>query len=261
MKKSFLILLINCIIIASSYTFAWGVTGHRVVAEVAQQHLNDKAQARINQILGGHPMAEIANWMDDIKSDPNPDWDTLSAYHYVTIPTGLTYEESNKNPRGDVIKGISIAIQKLKSGKLTPEMEVIYLKMLIHFLGDIHQPLHVGVGEDRGGNTISATWFGKKTNLHTIWDSDILDHKKYSYTELTSIVNCCATTEQVVKWQQDSIDTWVQENVALRKNIYTFDVNVKYWEYAYTYLNWEAMKLQLEKGGVRLAGILNEIYG
>lgn len=238
---------------------AWGMIGHRVVAEVAAQHLTEEAKAQIKEILGFRSMAEVSNWMDDIKSDPNPDLDTLRAYHYVSIPDDLTYAESNKNPKGDVVKGLLTSIEKLKDKSLSREEKEIYLKMLIHFVGDIHQPLHVGRGEDAGGNAIKVKWFGKSSNLHKVWDSDILDGKLYSYTELTNIINH-PTEQEVRQWQSDDFDVWIADNIATRPGVYDFDADERYWEYKYMYTNWPVIKIQLLKGGVRLAGLLNEIF-
>lgn len=261
MKKLILFTLICSCLAFSPKSWAWGKTGHRVVAEVACHHLTDKAKKKIKAILKGQPMAAVANWMDDIKSDTNPDLDTLRDYHWVTIPDGKTYAESNINPKGDVIQGIHIAFQKLKNGNLSPKMERIYLKMLIHFVGDLHQPLHVGRGSDRGGNTIRLTWFGHKTNLHRLWDSNMIDDKKYSYTELANIVDCTATSKEVKKWQSGTVASWAQECVQLRPQIYNFNPSEKYWEYHYEYRNWKTVESQLEKGGIRLAGLLNELFG
>ncbi|HEX7357462.1 MAG TPA: S1/P1 nuclease [Ignavibacteriaceae bacterium] len=261
MKKIIVISLTFLFIGITSKSWAWGKTGHRVVANVACRHLTDKAKKNINAILGGHSMAEVANWMDDIKSDTNPDLDTLRDYHWVTIPDGMTYAQSNKNSKGDVIKGLHIVIAKLKKGGLSPMLEREYLKMLIHFIGDLHEPLHVGRGDDRGGNSIKLEWFGHHTNLHAIWDSEMINSKLLSYTELSDMVDCCASPNQIKMWQSGTIEDWAEECVQLRPQIYHYDTSKRYWEYHYAYNNWNTVKSQLEKGGVRLAGILNNIFG
>lgn len=243
----------------SPYLSAWGLLGHRVVGEVASHHLTPKAQKQITKILGHHTLAEVSNFMDDIKSDNIERYDTLNAYHYVSIPDGLTYGESNINPKGDAIVGMNTAIRLLKSADLSLEDQQFYLKLLVHIVGDLHQPLHVGRVDDRGGNTIKVSWFGENSNLHRVWDSDIINGKLYSYTELTKIINH-PTPAQINEWQSATIDDWVSECQALRPYIYDFEEG-RYWEYKYMYVNWPIMKQQLLKGGVRLAGILNDIYG
>lgn len=260
MKYFVSIVLITFSLTLSQNSWAWGKTGHRVVAEVASKYLTKKSKAKIQEILKGHSMAEVSNFLDDVKSDHQEKYDTLRSYHYVTIPDGMKYSETNISPKGDAIKGLNFVIKQLKTHQLSPEKEVFYLKILIHLVGDIHQPLHVGNGEDLGGNKVYATWFGKKSNLHKIWDSEMINGKLYSFTELTKVVNN-TTDKEVKKWQSNSIEEWAQECVALRPGIYKFDSSQKYWEYEYTYNHWNELKQQLLKGGVRLAGILNEIYG
>lgn len=261
MKNIILIASIVVSITLSSHSLAWGKTGHRVVAAVAANHLTPKAKKKIKAILQGHSMVEVANWMDDIKSDPNPDLDTLRSYHWVTIPDGKTYATSNINPRGDVIAGIHIVVKKLKAGNLSPKLARQYLKMLIHFVGDLHQPLHCGRENDRGGNNIKVTWFGSYSNLHSVWDSDMINSKLYSYSELANIIDAPVQATQVKTWQAGTVEDWAQECVNLRSQIYDFDTTKSYWEYKYEYNNWNTVKLQLEKGGVRLAELLNEIFG
>ena len=236
---------------------AWGLTGHRVVGEVASNHLSERAAKRINAIIGNESLAVVSNWMDEIKSDPTRD--SLKAWHYATIPKGKTYAETNVSPKGDVIAGIHFVVQQLKTGKLNQEEERNFIAMLAHLVGDLHQPLHVGNGKDRGGNKVYLNWFGRSSNLHQIWDSKMIDSKAYSYTELTAIVDH-ANEEEVGLLQMGTVEKWAQENVSLRESIYDVPEG-KYWEYKYQYAQWDTVKNQLKKGGIRLAGLLNEIYG
>lgn len=260
MKTLVSIVLITFSLTLSQNSWAWGKTGHRVVGEIASKYLTKNSKNEVQKILNGHSMAEVSNFLDNIKSDPKERYDTLRPYHYVSIPDGMKYGDTNVNPKGDAIQGINIAIKKLKSKQLNAEDEAFYLKILIHLVGDIHQPLHVGRAEDLGGNKIHFNWFGKSTNLHVVWDTQMINDKLYSYTELTNIINF-TTSQEVQKWQSNSIDEWTQECLKLREGIYEFDETEKQWEYKYTYNHWDEVKQQLLKGGVRLAGILNDIYG
>ena len=254
--------LFTLVVIVLSFAYsieakAWGMLGHRVVGEVASKHLNASTKSRIHSILGHQTLAEVSNWMDDIKSDKK--YDSLNPWHYVTIPDGMKYSETNINPKGDAIAGINFVIKQLRSENLDPELEKEYLMILIHLVGDIHQPLHVGNGTDKGGNEVKVSWFGSNSNLHRVWDSEIIDGKKYSYTELTEIINH-PTNDEVVSWQSDSVEDWAHQCMQFRDGIYDFGSGYA-WEYKYMYANWGVMKDQLLKGGVRLAGILNDIYG
>ncbi|MEX1191881.1 MAG: S1/P1 nuclease [Brumimicrobium sp.] len=258
MKKLFLIgLVLLTTILFSNSANAWGMLGHRVVGEVASKHLSRKADRNIKKILGHQTLAEVSNWMDDIKSDHA--YDSLKPWHYTTIPDGMKYKDTDPNPEGDVIYGINFLVEKLKSGLLTKELECEYLKLLVHLVGDIHQPLHVGNGEDRGGNDVKVEWFWEPSNIHRVWDSGMIQSKRYSYTELTKIINH-PSKEEVKELQSTSVVDWAHEAMTFRDGIYDLPED-KEINYEYRYKHWDTMKSQLMKGGVRLAGLLNEIYG
>lgn len=257
MKHLFTFVVLFLLLTFSPEIKAWGILGHRVVGEVASQHLNEKAKLRVQNILGNQTLAEVSNWMDDIKSDSK--YDSLSAWHYVTIPDNLKYSETNVSPKGDVITGINFVIEQLKKGSLDSVLEKEYLMILVHLVGDIHQPLHVGNGTDRGGNNVKLRWFGSNSNLHRIWDSEIIDGKQYSYTELTQVINH-PKQEEIAAWQANSVEDWAHQSMDFREDIYKYESGYG-WEYKYQYVHWGTIKQQLLKGGVRLAGVLNEIYG
>ncbi len=237
--------------------FSWGQTGHRAVGEVASFYITKKAQKKINAILEGESIAIASVWMDEIKSDD--DYDHTHDWHWVEIPNGMTYSETEKNPNGNIIMTIERLILELKAGNLSTKIEKEHVKMLIHLIGDIHQPCHIGNGEDMGSNQVKVKWFGKNSNLHKVWDSEMIDGKQLSYTELANAVNN-TSKEQVKSWQQNPLDVWVAEAIALRPQVYDFrdDNNLRY-EYAYK--NWDTVQQQLLKAGIRLAGVLNNIYG
>lgn len=235
---------------------AWGMIGHRVVGEVASEHLSETAAKKIKELLGHKTLAEVSNWMDDIKSDHA--YDSLKPWHYTTIPDGKTYDETTPNPEGDVIQGITFLVEALKKGGLSKDLERDYVKLLVHLVGDIHQPLHVGNGEDRGGNDVKVEWFWEPSNIHKVWDSGIIDSKQYSYTELAKIVNH-PSEEEVERLQSTSVVDWAHEVMTFRDGIYDLPENGKI-NYEYRFKHWDTVKSQLMKGGVRLAGLLNEIY-
>ena len=244
-------------ILLNSQAWAWGKIGHRVVGEVASFYLTKKAKKNISKVLDCESLAVVSNWMDDIKSDDA--YDYANSWHWVTIPDGMTYEETEKNEDGDLIMTINRLIKELKAGNLDENTEKEHLMMLVHLVGDIHQPLHVGTGEDIGGNAVKLKWFWQNSNLHRVWDSEMIDSKQYSYTELADAVNN-TNKDEVKSLQSDPIDKWYKEAMALRPQVYALpdDMNLGY---EYSYKNWDTVKSQLMKSGIRLAGILNEIYG
>lgn len=235
----------------------WGQTGHRIVGDVAEDYLTPEAKKEIKRVLGPTSLAIASTWMDKVRSDDS--YDYMQSWHWVTIPDGKTYKETEKNPDGDLINALRTAIKKLKSGSLSAKEEQEQLKILIHLVGDIHQPLHVGTGNDRGGNDTEVEWFYEDSNLHRVWDSEIIDDTKLSYTEFSTAINH-PTKEQIQQWQNTSVIDWAQESKELRYAVYDLPEDHQIG-YEYQYENRDLLDRRLLKAGVRLAGVLNEIYG
>lgn len=253
MKKFFFVIAL----LAGFQAFPWGQTGHRVVGLIAEQHLTKKAKQNLNKVLGYQTLAEVSNYMDFIKSDDQ--FRHMNPWHYCTIPDSLTYEEAGTPEEGDVIVTIERLIAELEQGKFTDGDELFAVKMLVHLIGDIHQPLHVGKGDDKGGNDVKVKYFNRSTNLHSVWDSGIIDDEKYSYTEYTDAINH-PTATQVAAWQSASVLDWAYESKDHRTQVYDMPENNNLW-YPYVYKNIDLVNLRLLQAGVRLAGVLNKIYG
>ncbi len=235
---------------------AWGPTGHRVTGYIAEKYLTKKAKKAIRQILGGQSLAMVSTWMDEVRSDSA--YDYMADWHWVTIPDGQTYEQAEKNPKGDVIMTLERIIAELKSKKLAPAEEAERIKILVHLVGDIHQPLHVGRGDDRGGNDVRVMWFRSDSNLHRVWDSDMIDDTRLSYTELAE--SLLLPSDSLRKaWQQATVRDWAYESMKYRKQVY--DTGNNRLGYAYSYKYFHIVRERLLQAGARLAGILNEIYG
>jgi hypothetical protein len=200
----------------------------------------------------------VANWMDDVKSDLN--YDHLNTWHYLTIEDGKPYDPSIQETEGDAFEKTKMIIALLKKGGLSEKEEQEYLKMLVHLVGDLHQPLHVGRGDDRGGNDIQVTFFNQNTNLHRVWDSQIIDGKQLSYTELAAHLNRRADANTVKNLQSNGLDKWLADAIELRPLIYDLPED-KRLSYPYVYKAFPVIEKQLLAGGIRLAGILNDIYG
>ena len=251
---------LSTIIIALFFTtqaFAWGQTGHRVVAKIAQNHLSKKAKAELKSIMGHESLVEASTWMDNIKSDST--YDHASPWHYVAVPDGQTYASSEKSKKGDIYEATERMIKILKDDASTKDQKREAVRMLTHLVGDFHQPLHVGNGEDRGGNNVKVKWFYKSSNLHRIWDSGIIDGKQFSYSELALMIDHPVDANKEIICSVD-LEQWISEAIALRPQVY--DIGEKdNLSYKYQYKNWPTVKNQLYKAGIRLAQILNEIYG
>ena len=237
--------------------FAWGQNGHRIVGHIAQQHLSKKAKNRLMKLLDYNSLAEVSVWMDDIKSDDA--YDHTHDWHWVTIPDSLKYEETEKNPKGDLIMKIEELVKVLKKGNLNPQQEEEFVKYLVHLVGDLHQPLHVGTGEDMGGNAVKVEWFGERSNLHRVWDTDMIEGKNLSYTELADFLEE-PKRSTIKEWQSSSVRDWAYESMSYRPQVYDIPESGKLG-YEYSYQNFELVQKRLLQAGIRLAGLLNEIYG
>jgi nuclease S1 len=236
--------------------FGWGLTGHRAIGKVAEQNLTKKTKKEITRILGQQTLAMASTWMDDVRSDSS--FRFMDDWHWVTIKDGQNYAQSEKNPKGDIIQTLQRIIAELKSHKLSAPEEAQHVKILIHLIGDIHQPFHVGGRDDRGGNNAKVTWFKNESNMHWVWDSEMIDDTKLSYTELAESLEK-PNIGQLQMLQKSSVLDWANESMSYRSQIYNIG-NGKLG-YVYTYNNFHTVRKRLMQAGVRLAGVLNEIYG
>ena len=256
-------LLLIAAFVFSSFSFAsegdWGRTGHRATGEVAEGYLTKKAQQRIKEILNGQSLAFVSTYGDDIKSDPK--YRKYGPWHYVNLEAGQTeYSKAEANPAGDLVQAIKTSIAVLKDPKASKEDKAFYLKMLVHFMGDLHQPLHTGRGEDKGGNDIQVRWFGKGSNLHRVWDSEMINDFQMSFTELAESTDDL-TPKEVKKIKTGSILDWMYESKELSKKVYdSVEIGEKLG-YEYMYEWFPVAHDQIQKGGIRLAKVLNDIFG
>ncbi|TRX59397.1 S1/P1 nuclease [Fulvivirga sp. M361] len=235
----------------------WGITGHRVIGKIAEMHLSKRVKKKLTAILSNESLAEVSTWMDEIRSDRQ--YDHTHDWHWVTIPDEMTYQQTEKNKNGDIIASIERLIKELKSGGLTEKQETEHLKMLIHLVGDIHQPLHVGTGKDKGGNDVKVKWFWENSNLHRVWDSGMIDKKQYSYSELADRLKRTSKRD-IIQLQAASVLDWANESKSFRKQYYDLPEDNSI-NYNYMYQHWSTVELRLLQAGVRLAGILEDIYG
>lgn len=257
MKTIVFATLFACIFTLPVNVFAWGPTGHRVVGQIAENHLTPKAKKAVLELLGNESLAAVSIWMDEIRSDTA--YDQYKDWHWVTIPEGEAYAATKKNPNGDVVAAIHQLTEVLKNNASSRADKVFALKGLVHFVGDIHQPLHVGKPGDHGGNKVSVTWFKEETNLHRVWDTHLIDHYGMSYTELANNLERTFTKEQEKAWCSAKAEDWAQESVGYRKALY--EVGNGNLGYVYHYTHFATVELRLSQAGIRLASLLNSIFG
>jgi hypothetical protein len=137
--------------------------------------------------------------------------------------------------------------------------KVFYLKFLVHLVGDLHQPMHVGRLEDKGGNDIQVEWFGRGSNLHRVWDSNMIDDYGMSFTELSDALPEL-TKQQLNQLQQGTVYDWVEESQDIANTLYESVAVGEKIGYQYSYKWWATVEAQLQKGGIRLAVVLNDIF-
>ena len=241
----------------------------------------------IQAVLGDNYLAEITNWPDYVKSEDA--WDFAERWHYTTIhPDQGVNDVRERYARdttiNDAIEAIEFMIEILEGDELAimrfedimeqhgaralnNSTEATALAFLVHLVGDIHQPLHVGKNRDLGGNKITVLFFNDRTNLHSVWDTKIIEHERLSYTEFAYFID--KWDEEEVKACQDaSLDEWARESIKLREHIYNNLYNYTdresglpsfSWRYQHDYIY--KVRERLLQGGLRLAGILESIYG
>jgi hypothetical protein len=257
-------LLVTGLLISLSFsTMAWGVLGHRIIGQIADSYLTRHAQKEIFSILGTESVAMASNWPDFIKSDPA--YSYLSPWHYVNLKPGMKAEEVkaflDADTATDAYTKINFLVAELKKQDLPQVSKVLYLRLLIHIVGDVHQPMHVGRLDDLGGNKIKVLWFNNPFNLHQIWDEKLVEFQQLSYTEYTGAINHTTKAERK-EWQSEPLSDWIYQSYQYAEKIYA---DIKQPEeklsYQYNFKYISIVNQQLLKGGVHLAGLLNDIFG
>lgn len=238
---------------------AWGPKGHDTVAYIAEKHLSKKTLKRVMEILDGHSLVYVANWMDN--ASHTDEYAYTKTWHYVNVdPHEGTYANSKKDVAGDAVVAINSIVDNLKSGELSLEEERAQLMMLIHIVGDIHCPMHAGHKSDRGGNGTQVKYFGKQKKLHSVWDSEIVESAhRWSYSEWQEQVDR-ASAKQEKAIAHGTPNDWIEETVILANRLYEDAAEVSNMSYDYVAEYAPVIEEQFLKGGIRLAKLLEEIY-
>ena len=271
--RSFFAAAVAAAALFPSPALAWGKTGHRVVAAIADTQLSGLTRAHIRELLGGaESLDEAATWPDDMRAAPGTFWQkTATPWHYVTLD-GITYDHAP--PEGDALEALGHFRSVLQDSNASLADKQLALRFIVHLVGDLHQPLHVGKCCDKGGNDVKVAWFGKPTNLHAVWDSAMVEDEQYSFTELAAKLVRHTSEADVVKWWDVNPRDWISESAQYREEIYANIPPPKKVEgkpkkgekplpdlsYGYVYKFTPLMEQRLQQAGVRLAAYLNDIY-
>ncbi|GHT15911.1 endonuclease [Bacteroidia bacterium] len=237
---------------------AWGAQGHRIVGEMAEELLDKKAQQKINAVLGGASIAMVSNWGDEVRSDAN--YSHTSKWHYTNLDSGLSRAAFDavalQQTNGECIYRIVALASHLQQNPNDTAM----LKMFIHLVEDMHCPMHLGRAADRGANSIRIKWFGRNTNLHSLWDSELIDGLKLSYTEYAAHLTRVNRLQKIAyDGQSATVLNWAWQVYGKTQQVYASQgATGKHYEYIYAYKPlWES---SLVKGAEHLAALLNYIY-
>jgi hypothetical protein len=258
MMKTHNIIILLTSMAVSGHALAWGQNGHRITGAIAQKYLSPTALAVVQQILPNEDLAEASTYPDEMKSNPIEFWQkTASPWHYVTVPAGHSYHEVGAPEEGDAITALNKFTQTLGDPKASLADKQLALRFIVHIIGDLHQPLHVGNGKDRGGNDVKLQFFWKDSNLHSVWDSGLIEQKELSYTEWTDWLSKKISPEQAKQWMVADPNVWLSESATIRDTLYPKTDKLSY---DYLYENMPTVKQRLQMGGLRIAAYLNAIF-
>ena len=249
------------LLIAPLTANAWGKSGHRIVGELAKNHMTATTISAVEALLDGDKISEVGTWADEMRSNPSHFWQKVSPkWHYVNVSSLSDFHPEHYSHTDDVkdaYTGIRKAVDILKDPKSSLKDKKFYLRFLIHLVGDVHQPLHAGRAADKGGNDIKVKFFWQDTNLHKLWDSQLIDQEKLSFSEFADYID--TQDRKLISTYLDSRPAdWIAESFHQAQDVYK--VGDKDFSYNYVYKYMPVVKERLLQGGIRLAGLLNEVY-
>ncbi len=192
--------VLSLVLFIPSICHAWGVEGHRMIAEIAAQHLDPKAREAVKSILGKESMADVSTWADQVRKQP--EYIFTDGCHGASIPLGAERFDMKRDcPDG---RCAPAAIEKysavLRDPKAKPIERLEALKFVIHFVGDIHCPVHVPYAKGQGNVAGQVSFFGEKVSLHKVWDASLIVHTKVPWERYAARLNRAITREQRRKW-------------------------------------------------------------
>lgn len=237
----------------------WGALGHRIVVALAWDHLTPTARAAAERLLAGEALGEAAVWADKVR----PVRRASAPWHYVNVPAGTAVWDADRwCPKEDCIVGaIHRFRRKLADAGAADSARAEALRFLLHFLGDMHQPLHVGDRGDRGGNDFKVRWRGKDTNLHSVWDGDLptawsVDEGAYLKRLRDRIARM--TPGERIEMASGTIEEWVIAGGRLSRDVAYAAPEGGTIPADYLGKAGPVIDLVLLQAGLRLARILNE---
>lgn len=240
-------------------SFGWGQKGHDVTAFIAENHLTPTSQNAINELLDGKSIVYWANWLDN--ASHTPEYAYSKTWHYKNIDDGVDFDAAPLLDTGDVVRAVYDQVNILQNPTSTKEEKQLALKILVHIMGDLHQPMHLGHASDLGGNRWTVRYFDSNTNLHTVWDSNVPEAAhNWTYTEWQNQIDRAKPQETFVILAEGQPEKWGKETFEICKSVY--EKTPENYNISYDYIaEWTpVIEEQFLKGGLRLADVLNTIF-
>ncbi|CAM2005055.1 S1/P1 nuclease [Acanthopleuribacter pedis] len=285
MKHRFLPLIAIFLVISQQPAMAWGYLGHRIIGYMAEARLTPKTLTAIQELTGKKTIAEISTWADEIRSEEhwNPrvdgkrvtihdnwrDYRNHRFWHYVTVrdKAALADINSESHPlsQGYLVPKMVDSMMMVTHPDAPKKERAESVMFLAHLVGDVHQPLHVGNGEDRGGNDVKVT-FGEKTgSLHWIWDSAVLEEQGLEAEAYADKLLKATDKTQMDQWAADEYPQWVKESLDHRDQVYRLPKPGEDGVYPldpapYAAEHLPLMEQRMVQASVRLAKVLNDLF-
>ena len=222
-------LLAAVVVAPPGQALAWGPLGHRVVGLLAEPKLCPAAHNQVADLGGGESLAELGLWADTIRDDPQ--WKRSAPWHYMNVadlPRGAgaaaaraAIDAFRHPPEGDVLEALA-RFEKTLADSHRPRAErADALRFVVHFVADLHQPLHVGRASDRGGNEIDVQVDDKVVNLHRFWDTDVLAQRHLGAERYAQRLEAPLAATPAAR-AHDAPAAWAAESLLLRPGVYGF---------------------------------------
>jgi hypothetical protein len=249
--------------LVSATSYAWWGKEHEIVALIAQKNLSKQALQKIDILLEGKTLPEIANWADSVKSQSK--WSHSKRWHYVNIDKNESIDEYQVAVGGDILWALDYFYWQIGETTRSVQQRREALMFFVHLVADIHQPLHVGVLGDAGGNKKAVIWKNQNriVNLHKVWDGLLTSPAINSYEYAEKMNNSEIKNRQL--WLKSSFKDWAEESIKLHSIVYKFDDQEQqkkslYLGSSYQNKNWPIAEKRILQAGVRLAHFLNQVF-
>lgn len=249
-------LILAFFILLHAFMYAYDAIGHRTISDIAYANLNSKTRKQVDKVLGTKGIVFYSTWADEVRSDDK--YKYSYQWHYQNLKDDMTEAELKQlieNPASEgehLFYALDLLSKRIKANKNDEEA----LKFLVHFIADLHQPMHLGRKDDLGGNRVPIKWFGRDINIHQLWDTQMLEARKMSYSEFSDYLQLRYNSQKKELLKADMLES-VKAGYAIRTEIYAY-TNTNNYHYLYNFSS--KLDIMMYRGGLFLANYLNELY-